>query len=774
MVVKEPLVQAVTTLAVTLFIADSVLHPFSFSRPQLVSIVGVTVFVGALAGLITWLFYKTDRDDRIASLTGETVRGMSVPIGKVPQQRPSLAAAGQVSDLWFSNVPEITDAQARDGMSAVAFWNQWCAHHEQHSAAHVRLAKTVLQTIAYRPTFPAAHDTSYHGGRSLLSHSLLVAFYCHKERNKYQFTSADMRGVSSRDKDFTFDRHRDSPLILLIGLAHDIGKLLAYREKADQPGQYEILSDEHDRMGIVVLSRMEAWWQIPTADRDTLTAVIGHYHAERHMPINIDNRAIDDLRHALVYLLIKADTKAGASEASYKSVKAALASSQPQTQRSSARPASGLTVPAPTTSLPTTAAPAVLAITNAYAPVLAPAPAPAHVPAPSPVAVLSAPPPSPLDMAYDRLADAERRIDDAASPVEIKAARSSHIRSVAAVSALTNSSTLLDMFCRLLFLEKNINCSGAIGYRVDDKQRQRRLLFVVEPTLRPRMVALQDCPSEHKGEFTRGNSKSLSPISLKLLAAVKAKGWLWNPMTRSTESANESALYPAYVVRTKGDVFSDRANHVLTEAWKCPSPDKDAPKMPAGFFLCLDDKDPLIGKLAALPEYEKLLVAAPSIFGPRGNRKERGADLPAVPVPANVAIPVANTAPSKAQMAEFDDLMGSPSFDSALLAPSTPSVAAKPTEMSCYSSQHIEQLEKISMLIRDALMTGETVSVQGATTSAALAFDIGAVKAFLGPTFNDAINLLPETANREESPVTLGKHGENACLFLRENIHEIA
>lgn len=271
-------------------------------RVLLLSMSGV--FVG-LALVTFWIVL--DRQTRREMLKPRHQRGLSASIGDVPLN----ARAPSYAD----ELPSFKGLQNIDP----DFFPKWIAHFETSSPPHATLASALLRIYEKNKHLPATHIKGGHGGRSLLHHTLLVCAQAHNLAKDWEYDGLpvlhDRKGkkviLKLRDPNYNFDK-RD-PLIVLIALAHDLGKIDSY---IFRNGEIIGTRHEHDLAGARILARMPELWDIPAADRQALLLAIAHYHHPVELPLGEDRRAIDDRTIALMELLIKADRATGHIEMS--------------------------------------------------------------------------------------------------------------------------------------------------------------------------------------------------------------------------------------------------------------------------------------------------------------------------------------------------------------------------------------------------------------------------------------------------------------------------
>jgi hypothetical protein len=162
-------------------------------------------------------------------------------------------------------------------------------------------------------------STRNHDERTLLQHSLLVASCA---MYIAQFGSDPLQSAIFLRKKIEFvpdEFLREDPLILICALAHDIGKISAYKT------YYRSLED-HDIKGHQIVSRLPAYMQtgeLSKEDRFILDNVLAHYHAPQKVTVGhrIDSAvkthsySLSNRMHRILEITIAADQMAGLIEA---------------------------------------------------------------------------------------------------------------------------------------------------------------------------------------------------------------------------------------------------------------------------------------------------------------------------------------------------------------------------------------------------------------------------------------------------------------------------
>lgn len=267
------------------------------------------VVVGAVlgAGGIGW-WIAADRQARREDLVTHDVRGLVSSIGEVPFLAKAPPEAATLPDLTCPDVPD-------------SFYPRWFARYSSSHPLHVALAKRILRIYGAHAHLPAGFEGDRmrggqrpHGGRTLVQHAMLCAFKMHTIGRTFDykgvFSEKGRTLLSLRDPNYTFDP--DHPLLMITALAHDIGKIEAFKFDAD--GKVIGIHREHDLTGARMLARLEETWALPDEDRMALILSVGHYHAAKHLPLAPDRQAIDDRTVALMELLALADRQASAIE----------------------------------------------------------------------------------------------------------------------------------------------------------------------------------------------------------------------------------------------------------------------------------------------------------------------------------------------------------------------------------------------------------------------------------------------------------------------------
>lgn len=270
------------------------------------------VMAAGIGVMISAVTIYAIRQGKLYDLTGKPVRGMECSISTIPIHRQTLPMAASNPDLSKFMPPEVVSAKE------TGFIDQWRARWGKTHPAHVRLMDALLRTFTAPGTvdLPATHATDprhNHGGRSLMTHSLMVSWLMWREANRWDYVPAYASGkrLPLRNPDYRFNPK--DPMVALLGLAHDIGKIECF---ILEQGKVVECKKNHDLIGAQILARMDEYWDagISVEDREILQLVVAHYHHPSEIPFGQDGLVISDRLHALLEFLIKCDRLASAIE----------------------------------------------------------------------------------------------------------------------------------------------------------------------------------------------------------------------------------------------------------------------------------------------------------------------------------------------------------------------------------------------------------------------------------------------------------------------------
>ena len=264
----------------------------------------------------------------------------------VPKENPGEEDPQDAHNLDQQNVVNL------DGIDLDALESSVLATDDRYVAIYDK----VLRILMHKPDLLTTYERNGHGrkdgvgGRTLLQHSLLVSLKCLDLAPKTGFNGIHGRERVERTMDDgtvvvyyketeeiifgtrnrVIENFGKDPLVPIIGLAHDIGKIECYQWA---PGAREpyALRPNHDLVGAHILARMPELWKLPKTpagqieedERDILISAIAFYHHPSEQPmdsgrsVKASDRPVvvrSDRMVGLMELLIKADRMSGAIE----------------------------------------------------------------------------------------------------------------------------------------------------------------------------------------------------------------------------------------------------------------------------------------------------------------------------------------------------------------------------------------------------------------------------------------------------------------------------
>lgn len=372
---REPIVRSAIAVVLTWAVIFGLLNRDTAWQLIQSGYVNILMTAGLLIGsavigffLALWLSSE-EHDARINQLIPKPQRGMQASIGAVPLHtrpekgwQPGLNLADPAASLAFAfkTLRESEDLvpmalrrspSYQDGIDLQAI--------EQYvfklPSPHIALFDAVLRVFMARPTLLTTYEQEGHGrhngqgGRTLLQHSLLVCQCAIEMAPKWSYegmrtiTKEGLPGeVVYQPRQKAQLGYAQDPLVALIGLAHDIGKIQCYQWRDGESEPYA-LAPNHDLIGARMLAILPQTWALSDhhapddpaqADPQVLITAVAFYHHPSEQPMDGagikpgsaaagKNRIILDLggvqirsdrQVALMELLIAADKKAGSIE----------------------------------------------------------------------------------------------------------------------------------------------------------------------------------------------------------------------------------------------------------------------------------------------------------------------------------------------------------------------------------------------------------------------------------------------------------------------------
>jgi hypothetical protein len=201
-------------------------------------------------------------------------------------------------------------------------------------SSHGALFLAIWDTLCAHAHYPASHPKGGHGRAKLHAHSMRVAERCLHEVSadggawQYDGVYSKRRGrvaVRVFENTTKYRLNPLDPLIPIVGLAHDLGKIDAYVvtrrgeiKKINKEPRGNTLSDDergviHDKLGPRIIAKMPEYWTLRPQDRSLLSMAVGHYHHPSQFPLD-GHGLVCDRAAALMMLLVKADREVSSEE----------------------------------------------------------------------------------------------------------------------------------------------------------------------------------------------------------------------------------------------------------------------------------------------------------------------------------------------------------------------------------------------------------------------------------------------------------------------------
>lgn len=315
MVVHNPLVRSVAIVAGTWWVILTVagIWMYSgvfFSLPGLVASFGyvayglLTAILGVTAGVAVVIVAQVrERMTRAKELKAAGRLGMLCTLGGMPiPVHPAMRQVQGPLPDWFLQETE-------HGKILV----DWAERSRQKHPQHAEALMALLRVFCSYRTLPASHVPGGHGGKTLVDHTMRVAARMLKEAPKFKYEGLVTRYGREPWGDAAFAFDPADPMIPIVGVAHDIGKLQTFA--TDAAGKVVSAAPKHDLVGSRMLATMDEIKALPIEDQAALHMAVSHYHHPSDYPLDAQGRIASDRSVALMMLLIKADKWSGKEEA---------------------------------------------------------------------------------------------------------------------------------------------------------------------------------------------------------------------------------------------------------------------------------------------------------------------------------------------------------------------------------------------------------------------------------------------------------------------------
>ncbi|MEC4720524.1 hypothetical protein RY831_15280 [Noviherbaspirillum sp. CPCC 100848] len=260
-------------------------------------------FIGAFLSLWT-IFFKRDLARGRVAPTEHL--GVHCTMGKVPFLAKEAPRAKKKATLPITS-------------KVIKGWLD--ANKERHPE-HVALFNAVWETLSAHKSHPASPYRAGHGGKLLWEHSQNVAEQALLRAKDWKYDGIffdDGRRkrtlvIPKLNPNYAFDP--DDPLIPLVAIAHDLGKIETYILQPD--GSVKSLESRngirHDGKSAQMLARMAEFHNLPGNDSWILVDVVGQYHNKLHMRVDKSGACYDDRVGSLIQFLNDVDRATGILE----------------------------------------------------------------------------------------------------------------------------------------------------------------------------------------------------------------------------------------------------------------------------------------------------------------------------------------------------------------------------------------------------------------------------------------------------------------------------
>lgn len=302
MIQRNPIIRSIATVFlfwyIGLFLVAGFLGIPIYEVPRYLGVSTAVILLGGVIGALGTLSLRTlfSQVTEVTIREGGRFREMDVALGRMPA------------------LPRVARARLPKGyLDRLPWWPAMASGFPVHAAA----IRAVLEVMHTRPSLPASPIPGGHGGRTLIEHSMAVAAEIIPQAKTWLYEGQrDKRGrIRTR---LNGPPHRfassDAGLLVLTGLAHDIGKLVCFEDGGVDPHGRALVREvngNHDTEGARLLRSLPEIMALPFADRTALLVAVGYYHHPFAMP-----RAgwLTDRMRSLTELLIKADIETGRKE----------------------------------------------------------------------------------------------------------------------------------------------------------------------------------------------------------------------------------------------------------------------------------------------------------------------------------------------------------------------------------------------------------------------------------------------------------------------------
>lgn len=269
-----------------------------------------------------------ERTSTLINLKAQTHFGLMSSLGPVKSFLPCpWIQAGIVQNLNFDSVHMMRWL----GKSNFKYSDQILSLIEKmmpQYPLHANAMLGCLKLMSQQPLCPAYHgleghnhlDKKYnpnfipifHGNISLIEHAMAVCITGVEMVNHFDYKGIGDEYNKIAKRDPHFQLCITDPMIALIGLSHDIGKLITF--KRTSTGVVTEVQGFHGQVGARALAQSFFIKALPLQDQAVLFKVLNFYHHPLDYSLDHEAKIESDRQAALMMLLIKADRRAANTE----------------------------------------------------------------------------------------------------------------------------------------------------------------------------------------------------------------------------------------------------------------------------------------------------------------------------------------------------------------------------------------------------------------------------------------------------------------------------
>lgn len=180
-------------------------------------------------------------------------------------------------------------------------------------ASYRALIDAVLKVFLHADHVRLPAGIDKHNNRSLITHSILVSALMLHGAKEYKYKP---KYTDPIDQTYTIDLN--DPILMLVGISHDIGKIKCLQINGD--GVAIGMNENHAQESCRIISELPEFWNpaISHIDRRIIQQLLAYYHCADKLPVQRSEtsrpKVTSDRLYAIMGLLIQCDVMAGSIE----------------------------------------------------------------------------------------------------------------------------------------------------------------------------------------------------------------------------------------------------------------------------------------------------------------------------------------------------------------------------------------------------------------------------------------------------------------------------